>query len=87
MDNKKGGPVRYVKDRETICLTEEQTRHICKKVELGSEINIVTTKQEIDNEKLTVTKDNRGGINKSLSKREVLNNIYKDKTRTAQMEY
>ena len=58
LDNKKGGPVRYVKDRETICLTEEQMRHINKKVESGSEINIDTIRQEIDNDRLTRTKTN-----------------------------
>ena len=38
LDNRKDRPVRYVKDRETTCLTEEQMRHIYKKVKLGSEI-------------------------------------------------
>ena len=56
--SKKGGPVRYVKDREAICLTEEQMRHIYKKVEAGREINIVTIKQEIHNDRLTRTKTN-----------------------------
>ena len=45
LDNKKGGPVRYVEDREAIYLTEELTRLIYKKVETGSEINIDTIKQ------------------------------------------
>ena len=48
--DKKGGPIRFVKDREAICLSEEQTKHIYKKVGLGSKININTIKQEIDNE-------------------------------------
>ena len=26
-----GGPVKYVKDKETICLTEDQARHITKR--------------------------------------------------------
>ena len=28
LDSKKGGPVRYVKDREAICLTSQQVKHI-----------------------------------------------------------
>ena len=85
MDNKKGGPVRHVKDRKTICLTEEQTRYIYKKVELGSEINIDTIKQEIDNEKLTATKTEEEDINPY--QKVVLNNVYKDEIETVQMEY
>ena len=37
---------------------EEQMRHIYKKVELGSEINIDTMKQEIEIDKLTRAKIN-----------------------------
>ena len=56
LDNKKDGPLRYVKDREAISLTEEQMRHLYKKVEAGSEVNIDTIKQEIDNDKLSRSK-------------------------------
>ena len=56
LKSKKGGPVRYAKDRKAICLTEEQMRHIYKKVKSGSKINIDNLKQEIDNEKLTAPK-------------------------------
>ena len=55
LNSKKGVPVRYAKDTEAICLTE-QMRHIYKKVESGSEINIDTLKQEIDSDKLPVPK-------------------------------
>ena len=51
--NSKGGPVRYVKDRNTMCLTEEQIKYFYKKVEQGSEINTEKMKQEIDQQKLT----------------------------------
>ena len=78
--------VRYVKDREAICLTEEQMRHIYKKVESGSEINIDTMKQEIDTYKLTVTKTS-GEEEINPDQKVVLNNVYKDETRTVQMEY
>ena len=86
LDSKKDGPVRYVKDREAICLTEEQMRHIYKKVGSGSEINIDTMKQQIDNDKFIGTKmSEEEEIN--LFQKVVLNNVYKDETRTGQMEY
>ena len=84
LNSKKGAPVRYVKDRKGICLTEEQMRYIYKKVELGSEINIGTMKQEIDNENLTATKIEEEEINPY--QKVVLNNVYKDEINTAQME-
>ena len=40
----KGGPVEYIKDRENICLTKDQARHIYKKVELESLVNVDTIK-------------------------------------------
>ena len=45
--------VRCVKDKENICLTTDQARHIYKKVESQGEINVDTMKQEIEDEKLT----------------------------------
>ena len=83
-DSKKGGPVRYVKDRTAIHLTEEQKRYIYKKVELGSEIKVYTMKQEIDNEKLTASRTEEEEINHY--QKVVRNNVYKDETKTAQME-
>ena len=85
LDSKKSGPVRYVKDRTAVCLTEEQVRYIYKKVELGSEINVDTMKQEIDNENLTAMKTEEEEINPY--QRVVLNNVYKDESKTVQMEY
>ena len=84
LNSKKGGPVTYAKDREAICLTEEQMRHIYKKVESGNEINIDTLKQEIDNDNLTVPKTEEE-INPY--QKIVLNNIYQDYTKTVQMEF
>ena len=83
LNSKKGGSVRYVKHRKGICLTEEQIRYIYKKVELGSEINVDTIKQEIDNENLTATKTEEE-IN--LYQKVVLNNMCKDQIKTVQME-
>ena len=46
MNTKIGGPVnvRYVKDK---CLTEDQARHIYKKVESESIVNVDTIRQDI----------------------------------------
>ena len=35
------------------CLTKDQARHICKKVEMDKIINIETMKQEIEDDKVT----------------------------------
>ena len=85
LNSKKGGPLRYAKDRTAIGLTEEQMRYIYKKVESGSEINVDTMKQEIDNENLTATEIEEEEIN--LYQKVVLNNVYKDEIKTVQMEY
>ena len=50
---RKGGLVSYVKDKETKCLTEDQAKHIYKKVESNSVVNVDTIKQEIVDDKLT----------------------------------
>ena len=81
LNSKKGGPVRYVKDRKTICLTEEQMRYIYKKVQFGSEIKVDTMKQEIDNENLTAPKTEEEEI--YPYQKVVLNNVYKDEMKTA----
>ena len=39
------GQSKHIKDKETRYLTEDQTKHMYKKVELESEINIDTIKQ------------------------------------------
>ena len=72
----------YVKDRQAICLTKEQIRHIYKKVHLGSEINVDTMKQEIDSDKLTRTKTNEEEEINPYQK-VVMNNVYRDDTKTA----
>ena len=82
---KNGGSVRYVKDRKAICLTQEQTRYIYKKAESGSEIKVDTMQQDIDNENLTATMTEDKEINPY--QKVVLNNVYRDKIKTAQMEY
>ena len=65
---------------------EEQCRYIYKNVEQGSEINTVTKKQEIDQERLTETKtEEENEINPY--QKVLLNNIYEDEIKTVQMEY
>ena len=80
--NSKGGPVSYVKDRNVICLTEEQTKYVYKKVEQGTE----TMRQEIQQEKLTEIETEKEDEMNPYQK-VVLNNIYKDKIKTTQMEF
>ena len=45
-----GGQVKSSKSKENNYLTEEQTRHVYKKVESGSIINTDTLQQEIEQE-------------------------------------
>ena len=54
--SKIGGPVRYVNDRENICLTADQARYVYKKVEQKGIVNLDTIKQEIEDDRLN--KDN-----------------------------
>ena len=48
LNTKIGEPVKYIKDKETIPLMDDQARHIFKKVESESIVNIDTIKQEIE---------------------------------------
>ena len=50
LKSKIGGPVRYVKDRENVCLTVDQATYIYKKVEQESIVNVETIKQEIEDD-------------------------------------
>ena len=43
-----GGPVKYLKDKETICLTNDKTRHMYIKVEWESIVIVDTIKWEIE---------------------------------------
>ena len=53
LNTKIGRPVKCVKDKENICLTMDQARHIYKKVELEGIVNIDTIQQEIEEDKLS----------------------------------
>ena len=42
LNTKIGGPVKCVKDKENICFTKYQARHIYKKVQLEGIVNVDT---------------------------------------------
>ena len=46
-----GGPIKYAKHKEAMCLSKDQARHIYKKVESESIVNVGTIKQEIEKDK------------------------------------
>ena len=46
-----------LKDKQAICLTDDQVRHIYKKVEAESIVNIDTMKKEIEADKLDTNND------------------------------
>ena len=59
-----GGQTRSSKHKKNRYLTEDQVRHMYKKVELGDIININTIKQEIDQDReLNRLDDTNGDIN------------------------
>ena len=66
LKSKTGGKVTYVRDKESLCLTERQAEHVYKTMEKG---NMISTKTMI-NEMAQDQGDNP-------YKRVVLNNVYK----------
>ena len=64
LNTKIGGPVKYAKDKEAICLTKDQVRYIYKEVESESIVNFDRIKEEMEEGKLS--KDNIDGKSKSL---------------------
>ena len=82
IDDKTGGKVSYIQNKDAICLTENQTSYVYKKVEKGSIINTKTMKHEIEQEKLTEI--DREDDN--LYKKVILNKVYKDEDKMTQME-
>ena len=47
IDDKTGGKVSYIQNKDAICLTENQASYVYKKVEQGNNINTETMKHEI----------------------------------------
>ena len=84
LNTKIGGPVKYVKDKETICLTNDQARHIYKKVKLEGIVNVDIIKQEIEENKLS--KDNIEDDEVNPYHNIIINNIDKENVITSQME-
>ena len=89
---KKGGParhnkgVRYIPDKEQKCLTEDQARHIYKKVEMDKVINVEAMKQEMEDNKRTRNKLNDEDTTEAYAYQMViLNKVYKDDIKTEQM--
>ena len=62
LNTKIGGQAGYIKDKEAICLTNDEARHVYKKIESGSIINIDTITQEIDQD-VDKIDDTNGEIN------------------------
>ena len=71
--------------REKKYLTEEQARHIYKKVELGNATNIRILKQEIDQERELNRQDDTSGDTKPYREL-IVNNAEKVGTILSQME-
>ena len=75
-----GGLVKYVKDKETICLTKDQPRIIYRMVELEGIVNVDTLKQE------KLRKDNIDGDEINPYHNIIINNIDRENVITSQME-
>ena len=73
LNTKIGGLVKYVKDKETICVTHDQARHIYKKVELEVIVSVDTIKQKIEEDK--VSKDKIGADEINPYHNIIINNI------------
>ena len=84
LNPKIGGPVKYIKDEEDICLTKDQTRHIYKKVELESVVNVDTIEQEIEKDKRStdIIYDDEVNPYHNIT----INNIDRENVVTSQME-
>ena len=78
-----GGPIKYAKNKEAICLTKDQARHIYKKVESEGIGNVATMKQEIEEDKLS--KDNTDNEVNPFQNI-IVNKVYKDNPYTSPME-
>ena len=84
LNTKIGKPVKYAKDRETICLTNDQAKHIYEMVQLDGIINVDTIRQEIEEDKLS--KDNIVDDEINSYHNMIINIIDKENTVTSQME-
>ena len=83
LNAKISGQARYFKDKEAKCLMDNQARHVYKKVELGSIINIDTIQQEIEQD-VDKIDDTNGKINPYHEI--IVNKAERDNTIISQME-
>ena len=80
-----GALVKYIKDKETICLTNDQARHIYEKVESEGIVNVDTIKQEIEEDKLGSNNLDEDDVNPYY--KIITNKMEKEDIITKQMEY
>ena len=82
IDDKTGGKVSYIQNKDAICLMENQASYVYKKLKQGSIINMETMKQEIEQRKLAETdrKDD------NPYKKVISNKVYWDENKMKQME-
>ena len=71
LNTKIGEPARYIKDKEGICLTNDQARPIYKKLESESVVYVDTIKQEIEVDKLYENNNNNNNNNNNLEEHEI----------------
>ena len=84
LNTKTGRLNQYIKDKENVCLTGDQARHIYKNVDSEIIVNIGTIKQEIEAEKLDCNKIEGDEINPFHEI--ITNTVEKEDTITLQME-
>ena len=68
IDSKTSGKVSYIKDKETMCLSEKQANYVYKKVEEGNVINIKTMKHKIEEE---LDRDDDNPIQEDICKQSI----------------
>ena len=84
LKSKIGGLVRYVKDKENICLMADQAKYIYKKAEQDSIGNIETIKQEIKDDRLD--NDNNNKEEQKQYQNIIMNKFNRENIITSQME-
>ena len=78
IESKTGGEIKYIKDREAICLTKKQANHVYKKVEEGKPITMNTARQGLDQG--TDREDD------NPYKRVILNKVYKQENQNPKLK-
>ena len=78
VESKTGGKISYIKNRETMCLSEKQADYVYKKLEEGKVINVNMLKQRLKQD-LDRKDDNP-------YKKVVLNKVYRDEGKISQVE-